>query len=145
MNSTQFKLRIDKWLIRFRNYLFLYKDGYYRLPYLCNSPQMMLASFKSMPYTKYDGANNFIETNNQFINGRIYFRELDEGLWIMISEMEFKKNVSTHALYDRSPCDYYSLSHFRYSQMIKAEIILPIVGWGLYKPGTGINGYFAEN
>ena len=75
-----------------------YRDGYYKLPYICNSPQIMLDSFKGMPYTKFNEANNYIETHNPFTDGKMYFRELSEGLWITISEIEFKKNVSTHAL-----------------------------------------------
>ncbi len=146
MGSTSFKLRINTWLVNFRKYLFFYKDGYYELPYLCNSPQIMLASFKSMPYTRYDEANNYIETNNPFTNGRMYFRELSEGLWIIITEIEFEKNVSTHALYDNAPCDYYFLSHFRYTHKLKKAILnettIPEVGWGLYKPGTAMNAYF---
>ena len=136
-------------MIKVRKYIFLYKDGYYELPYICNSPQIMLASFKSMPYTKYDEVNNYIETNNPFTNGRMYFRELSEGLWITITEIEFKKNVSTLALFDNAPCDYYYLSHFRYTHKLKQavlnEITIPEIGWGLYKPGTVMNAYFEEN
>ena len=143
------KVRLNKWFIRFRKYFFLYKDGYYELPYICNSPQVMLASFKGMPYTKYDEANNYIETNNPFTNGKMYFKELSDGLWIIITEIEFKKKVSTHALFDEAPCDYYYLSHFRYTHKLKDpvlnEIRIPKVGWGLYKPGTAMNAYFDEN
>ena len=109
----------------------------------------MIDSFKSMPYTKYDAVNNYIETDNPFTNGKIYFRELEEGLWIMITEIAFKKNVSTHALYDKGPCEYYFLSYFRYthkiSDVLMNEISVPTVGWGLYKPGTAINTYFGAN
>ena len=149
MGSTSFKLRINRWLINFRKYLFFYRDGYYELPYICNSPEIMLASFKGMPYTKYDAANNYIETNNPFTNGRMYFRELSEGLWITITEIEFKKNVSTHALFDNGPCDYYYLSHFRYTHKLQKPVLnettIPEVGWSLYKPGTVMNAYFEAN
>lgn len=143
------KLRLSKWFIGVRKYIFYYRDGYYELPYICNSPQIMLASFKGMPYTTYNKANNYIETHNPFTDGRMYFKELSEGLWITITEIEFKKNVSTHALYDAAPCDYFYLSHFRYSHKLKDailnEIRIPEVGWGLYKPGTAMNAYFEQN
>ena len=143
------KVRLKQWYIGFRKYLFLYKDGYYELPYICNSPQIMLASFKGMPYTKFDEANNYIETNNPFTEGRMYFRELSEGLWITITEIEFKKNVSTHALYDKEPCDYYFLSHFRFTHKLKNVVLdgvnISKIGWSLYKPGSAVNAYFEEN
>lgn len=143
------KHRLDKWLINFRKYIFLYKDGYFELPYLSNSPHVMLASFKTMPYTKFDEGNNRILTNNIFTDGIMYYREVEEGLWIIITEIAFKKKVSTHALYDHEPCDYYFMSYFKYYHKLKTtrlnEIQVPNVGWGLYKPGTQVNSYFSEN
>jgi AraC-like DNA-binding protein len=109
----------------------------------------MLASFKNMPYTKFDEANKRILTNNIFTDGIMYYREVEEGLWIMITEIEFKRRVSTHALYDHEPCDYYFMSYFKYYHKLKTtrmnEIQVPNIGWGLYKPGTQVNSYFAEN
>ena len=136
-------------MINFRKYLFFYRDGYYELPYLSNSPQIMLASFKRMPFVKVDEENKCIKTNNPFTDGVMYYEELEEGLWIMITEMEFKKNISTHALYDQDPCDYYFLSYFRYTHKPKDvrvnEVTVPHEGWGLYRPGTQVNAYFSEN
>lgn len=143
------KHRLDKWFINFRKYIFLYKDGYFELPYLSNSPQVMLESFKNMPYTKFDKENKRILTNNIFTDGIMYYKEVEEGLWIMITEIEFKKKVSTHALYDHEPCDYYFMSYFKYYHKLKTtrmnEIQVPNIGWGLYKPGTQVNSYFSEN
>lgn len=143
------KHRLDKWFINFRKYLFLYKEGYFELPYLSNSPQVMLASFQTMPYVKFDEPNNRILTNNMFTDGAMYYKELEEGLWIMITEIEFKKNVSTHALYDHEPCDYYFMSYFKYYHKLSNtrmnDIQVPNIGWGLYKPGTQVNSYFSAN
>lgn len=143
------KYRLEKWFNNFRKYIFLYKDGYFELPYLSNSPEVMLASFKNMPYVKFDEKNNRIHTNNIFTDGIMYYKELEEGLWVMITEIEFKKNVSTHALYDQEPCDYFFMSYFKYYHRLKAnfnnEYKVPNTGWGLYKPGTQVNSYFSEN
>ena len=144
-----FKSRINKWLINFRKYLFIYRDGYYELPYLSNSPQIMLASFKKMSFVKFDEKNKCIKTKNPFTDGVMYYKEVEEGLWIMITEIEFKKNISTHALYDNEPCDYYFMSYFKYYHKLKDtkmnDIDMPNTGWGLYKPGTQVNSYFSEH
>jgi len=139
-------IRISRWLNKFRKYFFTYRDGYFDLPYLSNSPDLMVESFKRMPFTRYDGAANVIYTNNMFTDGAMYFCELEEGLWIMQTEMEFKKNVSTNALYDNEPCDYHFLSYFIYNSLVNRQgfngVTIPIQGWGFYKPGTEIKAYF---
>lgn len=141
-------VRINKWVNNFRKYMFFYKDGYFELPYLSNSPEIMVNSFKNLPFTRFLEEENAIYSNTIFSNGSMRYRELEPGLWIIVSEMEFKKNICTKALYDGEPCDYYFLSHFRYTSSIDNILIndfqLPKVGWSLYKPGTEISAYFKK-
>ncbi len=126
--------------------MFFYKDGYFELPYLSNSPEIMVNSFKKLPFTRFEEEENAIYSNTIFSNGSMRYKELEPGLWILLSEMEFKKNVCTKALYDGDPCDYYFLSHFRYTSVVENisinNIQLPKVGWSLYRPGTEITAYF---
>lgn len=138
--------RIRKWAIGFRKYFFLYRNGYFELPYLSNTPQIMVNSFQNMPFTKKVPDEHIIYSDTIFTSGSMRYRELEDGLWIILSEMNFKKNVCTKALYDQEPCKYYFLSHFRYTSLIKNisinEINLPNIGWSLYKPGTEIKAFF---
>lgn len=107
---------------------------------------MMVESLKHMPFNKHVAAENAIYTNNIFAEGVLYYREIEEGFWILITEIEFKKNVSTNALYNNTPCDYHFLSHFIYTSPIDGievnGVTIPTVGWSLYKPGTEIKSYF---
>lgn len=138
--------RINKWLNSFKQYMFFYRDGYFELPYLSNSPEIMVNSFKKVPFTRYVDEENAIYSNTIFSNGSMRYRELEPGLWIILTEMEFKKNVCTKALYDNDPCDYFFLSHFRYTTQVNNisinNLTLPKMGWSLYKPGTEITAYF---
>lgn len=140
------KIRINHWLTEFQKYLFTYRDGFFDLPYLSNSPAIMVEAFKHMPFTKYLEEEKEIRTDNIFTDGLMRYRELEEGLWVIITEIEFKKNVSTKALYDKEPCDYHFLSHFIYTSRISGieinDISIPTIGWSLYKPGTEIKAYF---
>lgn len=141
--------RINKWANIFKQYMFFYKDGYFELPYISNSPEIMVNSFKKLPFTRFVEKENAIYSNTIFSNCLMRYRELEPGLWIILSEMEFKKSVCTKALYDGEPCDYYFLSHFRYTSVVEKiavnNINLPKVGWSLYKPGTEITSFFNKS
>lgn len=138
--------RTSKWLSKIKKQLFFYRDGYYELPYISNSPDIMLASFKTMPFAKHNPTEKAIYTSNPFTDGVLYYRELEDGFWLTATDIEFKKNVCTKAQYDNGPCDYYFLSHFRYNSAIKEASIhsveLSKAGWSLYKPGTEIMARF---
>ncbi|RKR82512.1 AraC-like DNA-binding protein [Mucilaginibacter gracilis] len=141
-----YKLRINRWLIRFKKNIFTYRNGYFDLPYISNSPAIMVESFKHTPFTKYLPERKEIHTANIFTQGVMRYCELEVGLWIIITEMEFKKNVSTHALFDKEPTDYHFLSHFIYNSPVRGiginGIAIPTHGWGFSKPGTEIKAYF---
>ena len=137
---------MNKWLVNFKKYLFFYRDGYYELPYISNSPEVMLASFKGMPFTKYDDIQKNITSKTVFAEAIMRYRELEPGFWLIATDIEFKKNICTKALYDEEPTDYYFLSYFRYTSTISNievdHVALPTEGWSLYKPGTGAVSYY---
>ncbi len=138
--------RIEKWIFNIKKYIVLYKDGYYIIPYLSNSPEVMINSLKSMPFTKHNGNENVIHTDNIFSKGALYYRQLADGLWIIITEIEFLKDVCTKALYDGEPTDYYFLSHLSFKTQIDSNNInavkVPTTGWTLYKPGHEATAFY---
>ena len=93
-----FQHLIKQWLFNFKKFFFTYRNGYFELHYLSNSPEIMIESFKEMPFTQYDAINNCIQTNNVFTNGTMYYRELEVGLWVIITEIEFKRNICINSL-----------------------------------------------
>lgn len=142
----KFQKRVNRWLIKIKKYLILYSNGYYTVPYLSNAPDIMIDSLKAMPFTKHDTSRKIIYSHNIFTEGALYYREISEGLWVIVTEIAFLKPVATKALYDNEPCDYYFLTHFRYNAKVGIntvnDIALPKFGWSLYRPGSEINGYF---
>ncbi|WP_207420113.1 helix-turn-helix domain-containing protein [Desertivirga brevis] len=141
-----FQTRINNWFKKFRKYLLFYRDGYFELPYLSNSPELMIESLKRVPFTKHDPSNNTIQTKSIFSEGTFYYRKISDGLWVLVSEITFKKHVATKALKDKGGCDYYFLNHFRYSSRTRGITIngltIPKQGWSISKPGTEVNSYF---
>lgn len=142
------KRRIEKWLFHIKKYIVLYKDGYYIIPYLSNSPEVMINSLKRMPFVKFNEDEKVIHTNNVFSQGALYYRQLADGLWVIITEIKFLKDVCTKALYDGEPTEYYFLSHLSFKTEVTSSNInsikVPAVGWTLYKPGHEATGYYSK-
>lgn len=102
---------VANWLGQIKKYLFTYSDGFYELPYIANSPELMLASFSYMPFTKHDAKRKFFSTSNLFIKGTGHYQKLEEGLWVILSDFEVKKNVSFKLHYEPGiEAIYHSLS-----------------------------------
>ena len=142
---------VNQFVLRFRQSLFFRKDGFYVLPYLANSPKTMLDSMSWMPFVKVFHKKKLIKTSNPFFEGDLHYEELEEGLWILVSDVTFKKNVSYRLIYDNSlPADYYTLSLYynKTRQTAPPALINNVVNedksWMLHKPGgKAVNGHFA--
>jgi AraC-like DNA-binding protein len=138
--------RINNWLNSFEKPPFTYNDGYFYLPYLSNCPEIMIESMKKVLFTKHETSEKAIYSDNIFTDGALYYLPLEEGLWIVITEMAFKQNVATHAIYDSEASNYYSLLYFSYSSVVKEVktngLAQETGTWSLHKPGSEIKKYF---
>ena len=107
----------------------------------------MVESLIGMPVTKYNPLEQAIYSNNPFTNGVMRYREIEEGLWVLVTEIVFKANVRTRALYDEEECEYYFLSFSLYKTEIPVQnskinkIAFPTQSWSFYRPGTDIDAY----
>ncbi len=104
-----------------------------------------------MPFVKHDHKKKMMKTSTLFFEGDLHYEELEEGLWILVSDINFKKNVSYNLIYDTSlPIDYYTLSlYFNETRCIAPSALINNMvnkdkSWMLHKPGDkAINGHFA--
>jgi AraC-like DNA-binding protein len=139
--------RINKWFSGIKQYLFFYRDGFFELPYLSNTPQTMVESLKKMPVTKHHILEQAIYSNNPFTKGVLRYREIEENLWLLVTNIAFKANVKTKAIYDGEPNSYYFLSFSLYETEVEVQntsinkINFPSKSWSLYRPGTEIDAY----
>lgn len=103
--------KINNWLTHAKQYFFTYKDGFFFLSYLSNSPQLIIESCKRLPFIKIDNENQMFFTDNSFVKSSIHYMELERGLWVMNSKVKYKNNVAFKAIYDAAtPTDYYCLT-----------------------------------
>jgi AraC-like DNA-binding protein len=140
--------RVLKWLKKFEKYLFYYQDGFFVLPYLTNTPELMLASLRGMPFVNQDTQRNVLYTDNPFTKGELHYQEIEEGLWLMVSDQEFKSNVRTKAVFDDRPSDYFFLAFSIYQNQVIPTLEILINNhkiknnsWAIYRPGVPIDAF----
>lgn len=142
---------VKSWLANIKKYFFRYSDGFYEFPYLANSPQLTIESLSGMPFIKNYPDQEYYSINNLFIKGECYYHEIEDDLWILTSDLEFKKNVSFKLYYDSTiPTNYHFLT--LYVNKGTTQVKLPKINvdiensdksWTLFKSGSqAINTHF---
>ncbi len=146
--------RINSWFTHFQKYFFKYKDGFFELTCLLNTPEALVESLKKMPFNKYDDKNQIITCNNFFLDAEVHFQELDEGLWLIYVDNYYKTNLSFKIIYDEYlPAEYYSLSYhllenklFKNKSPENSDIQYENETWSLTKPkATYIDSHLKES
>lgn len=103
--------RLTNWFNTSKQYFFVYKEGFFNLSYLSNSPELIIRSSERMPFMKVDREKQMLYLDTPFVKGNCFFAELEEGLWILNPKMYYKNNVSYRPIYDEFlPSNYYCLT-----------------------------------
>lgn len=140
---------VKEWNKLIQKYLFFYRDGFFELPYLSNSPRAMVDSVIKIPVTRHKPLEQAIYTNNPFCKGVMHYREIEDGLWILATNINIKQNVIAKALYDDAEIsDYYFLSSSVFEYVFPTgntsadTTTLLSKCWTFYKPKTEVATYF---
>lgn len=143
---------IEKWFHKIRPYILKYKDGFFELPFIGNSPQLMWESFKKMPYCTFHPERNSISANNLFLEGEVYCHELEDGLVWIHSALFFKQNVIFKQLYNKQhPIEHYCVNCFtsktehKNAKTILHDIHIDGQLWFMLKPGAEVKNYHFKN
>jgi AraC-like DNA-binding protein len=143
---------IDTWYQKIRPYILKYKDGFFELPFIGNSPQLMWESFKKMPYCTFHAESNSISANNMFLEGIVYYHEAADGLIWIHSTLLFKQNVIFKQLFNQKiPVEYYCITCFTTKiQQENTKTILHDVYfdgqlWFTLKPKATVKNFHFKN
>lgn len=140
-----------KWLAKFQKYLFYFKDGFYELPYVANSPELMVESFSVMPFVKNFPTKGYYTISNIFLTGIGHYHKVEDGLWLIMSDFEVKRNLSFKLYYESGvPAEYNFLTlylnrgkHQVRSPKIHIDIENIDRSWTLFKAGSkALNTHF---
>ncbi|MEP6806136.1 MAG: AraC family transcriptional regulator [Flavobacterium sp.] len=142
-------MNVGKWVKFIKDNINFYRDGFFELPYLSNSPQVIVQSIVNSPSVRHDLEEQAVYRNNPFSHGVMRYREIEEGFWIIATSITFKKNVMLKAIYDEEfPIDYYTLTFSVFESEVKLQNTFadktPFSSkyWGFKKPGTPVGAYF---
>jgi AraC-like DNA-binding protein len=140
-------MTIDNWPKHIQKYLFLLKDGFFEFPYLFNCPKIKLDSIMKLPITVHKPLERAIYWNTPLCKVRLRYRQIEDGFWLLASDLEVRENVVTKSGYDKSQSsDYYLLtfSQFEYKFPFKdsGEVTVLSTCWTFSKPETEVATYF---
>ena len=62
-------MRLAKWIKFIKTNINFYRDGFFELPYLSNSPQLMLKSIINSPAARHVASEQAVYRNNPFSKG----------------------------------------------------------------------------
>jgi AraC-like DNA-binding protein len=140
-------MTIDNWPKHIQKYLFLLKDGFFEFPYLFNSPQVMLDSIIRLPITDHIPSKQSIYLNTPLYEATMRYRKIEEGFWLLATEMDIRENIIAKSGYDENlSSDYYLLtfSVFEYKFPFKDSEDVKLIStcWTFSKPETEVATYF---
>ncbi len=142
----------SKWDKLLEKYLFLYKDGFFELPYLSNSAKIMTDSVIELPVARNKPLEQGIYSNNPFCKGIMYYREIEENFSVLATHIDIKENIRAKAIYDENQASNYyilSFSVFEYEFPInngdEKNTKIRSTCWTFYKPKTEVETYFYKN
>ena len=140
-------MTLDNWPKHVQKYLFLLKDGFFQLPYLFNSPKIMLDSLLKLPGMNHTHLKKFFSLETPLCKVKMYYREIEDGFWLLATFMNVKENIVTKSYFDKhESSEYYLLtfSVFEYKFQLKDtdEVTLLSTCWTFSKPDTEISSYF---
>jgi AraC-like DNA-binding protein len=139
---------IDRWYDKIKPYLFKYKEGFFELPYIGNSPLLIIESFRRMPFIKHDDKKQMIISSSPFVDAHVYYQVLNEDFIVMYSMLVIKANICFKGVTKKEVShEFYCLTMSTNldddviaKRIIKGERI-ENASFQLVKPGVSLNTY----
>lgn len=142
-------MNLSKWFQFIRPNLNFYKNGFFEFPFLANTPELMIKSTIDTPGSKHIIEEQAVFRNNPFTKGSFFYRKVEEGLWLTITDVKFKQNTIIKSVYDKNiPSDHYTITFTIFESDVKLQNTfidkVPFQNkfWGFKKPGTDVGACF---
>jgi len=142
-------MKSNKWSDFVEKNLFTSKEDFFVLPYLANTPKIMINSFFENTIANHYEKEQVISSDNSFFKAVLRYRTIEEGLWFLSTSISLKENILAKSFYDSNiQSDYYTLtfSIFEYefpliNNKIDSKKLLSKC-WTFSKPNTRVETYF---
>lgn len=132
-------IRIKNWFSQYKQALLFYRNGFWEIPYLSNTPEMVVRSIIKMPFTRHTLKRQFIQSTSPLIKGSFYYENIEEGLWLINSSLNYKANINYIRVGDKDfNSDWYLLNLTIFGVKQKLSLIdgIPYTNcsWMFFKP-----------
>lgn len=151
MESINYLDKFSNWFKKFKRYTVSYKNGAFHLHNLFNSPQTTIESFDKMAFCNHDRDKKMQTSDTIFLKSKFYYCNPEDGLWIIISNLHFKKNVLMENLYDKNfPVEHHFINiHIKAKTIANKSLVNGLVlkdnTWSMFKAGHAITEYHFKN
>ena len=142
------KEQFKTWYSNLQKYKVRYKDGFFHLTNLANSPRTIIENFDKVKFIKHWSEKKMMQSQTFFFNVKTHYAELDEGLCIMVSEFKFKKNIVIHNLFDSTlPIKHNVINLHNSQKLVKSKtmvingMLLTDKTWLVFKAGIVKDSY----
>jgi AraC-like DNA-binding protein len=134
---------LNTWFSKFKKYIVTYKDGFFQLANVANSPYAIIESFDKMPFCTHNRTKRQILSNTMFINANLLYLDISPTLWIFVSDLKLKKNVAIQNIYEPNlPKNFHIFNLQFYERTISGKqnringAIVSDRTWTLFKAGV---------
>ncbi|MCG9791661.1 helix-turn-helix transcriptional regulator [Flavobacterium algicola] len=142
-------MSISKWFQFIKPNFKFYQDGFFEFPFLANTPESFIESTIKTPGSKHVIEEQTVYRNNPFIKGEMRYRKIDEGLWLTITNLNFKHDTVIKSVYAKDiPSEHYSITFTVFESDVKLQNVfidkMPFQNkfWGFKKPGVDVGACF---
>lgn len=144
---------ISNWGKKLQSIFLIYRKGFFEMPFVSNTPEIMVEVAGKSRFVKLFRDKNYLTVNNLFIELELNYFKLEEGLWVLYSETDYKRNIKFIPHVDADTNDnYYSLSlssgtHNKLLQVKKQKQQFQTHNyyWSIFKPKNNIVSYNRKN
>ena len=142
-------MNLKKWFQFIKPNFKFYQDGFFEFPFVANTPELFIESTIKSPGSKHIAQEQLVVRNNLFIRGSMRYRKIDEGLWLTITDIEFKHDSVIKSVYAPNiPSEHYSITFSVFSSEVQLNNVfinkMPFQNkfWAFKKPGVDVGACF---
>jgi len=137
---------------KFTQYKIDYEQNFVHIKNIANSPQSIIDSFSHLPFITHNKQMQLLSADTDNVSVMLYYRKLNEDMWLFVSEIKSKRNILTTNLYDNSAPVLFNFInfHIKEEEVVGKSVLIngtPLINqtWSLQKAGSVRNLYHFKN
>jgi len=136
----------DKWSRRTQKCF----DDFLEFRYSFNAPELILDTLTRLPLVVHDSIAQSVSLNTLLCKATMRYCKIEEGFWLLASELDVRQNVIFKSYYQRNlPIDYYLLTFSvfdcKFSIRDQNDVKYVDYNWTFSKPQTELSSHFYKN